>query len=248
MLLPSPLSLLPLLSLLATPSHQQSHHPQPRDLDPPFQIATAPNPSPTTSPSPLISLITRLPPCLLPCYALVAQRPPLSCDPSDLGCVCRRRGTPNSSSNNLATLSLGIAECLMVGLQAGPAGGQGQGMFAANATSTSTTSTASEEDQDGEDEDEEEEEALTCTLDDLDDLAELAGEICGMVGAGGVGRGEMEEAGGVVRGMMERAGVGLGLGPGKGEGGLGVSGGGGRAVMGGRGALVVVVGYGVLFL
>lgn len=213
---------------------------------PTFQIATAPNapnaantspsPFPLPSSSPLITLITRLPPCILPCYALVAQHPPLSCDPSDLGCVCQRR-TLNNNNNNLATLSLGIAECLMVGLQTGPAG---QGLFSGNATSTSTTTT-----DDDEDEHDEEEEVLTCTLDDLDDLAELAGEICGLVGAGGVGQGEMEEAGGVVRGMMGRAGVRLGLG--KGEGRQGVSGG-ARGVMGGRGALVVVVGYGVLFL
>lgn len=241
-----PLPLLVLLPLLPLATAQT----------PPFQIATAPNPpnispSPTPSPnSPLITLITRLPPCILPCYALVAQRPPLACDPSDLGCVCQRRGTPNTSNantstnnNNLATLSLGIAECLMVGLQARPAG---QGVFGGNATSTTATTTAGAEEEDEEGEDEEEE-VLTCTLDDLDDLAELAGEICGMVGAGGVGREEMEEAGGVVRGMMERAGVGLGLGPGKGEGGLEVSEG-ARGVMGRRGALVVVVGYGVLFL
>lgn len=242
---PLPLPLLPLLLPLLPLATAQT---------PPFQIATAPNapnisPSPTPSNSPLITLITRLPPCILPCYALVAQRPPLSCDPSDLGCVCQRRGTPSTSNantstnNNLATLSLGIAECLMVGLQA-PAGGQG-GIFGGNDTANATAEDVdNEEDEEGEDE---EEEALTCTLDDLDDLAELAGEICGMVGAGGVRSGEMEEAGRVVRGMMEGAGVSLGLGPGKGEGGLEVSEG-ARGVMGGRGALAVVVGYGVLFL
>ncbi|KAK1831039.1 hypothetical protein QBC39DRAFT_372349 [Podospora conica] len=193
---------------------------------PPFQIATAPNPSPTSpSSSPLVSLVSRLPQCLIPCYALVAQRPPLACDPSDLECVCRR----SSASNNLATLSLGIADCLMVGLQAG-----GEGLFAGNATGTGADE---EEDKDGV-------EILGCALEDMDDLAELAGEICGMVGAGGVGRGEMEEAAGVIRGMMARAGVSGGLPAGEG---LGVSGG-GRGIGPGVGALVVVVGYGVVFL
>lgn len=137
-------------------------------------------PATSTSPSSLPSLLSLLPTCALPCFAQAART--INCSPSDLTCLCR------ANTNNAAALRLNVGTCL-----------GGTSVFTGGDNPPPTTN----DEGDGNEEQREE----GCELDQLEELGDLAGRICDVVGDSRTTVGELEEGMGVIEEALARTSV-----------------------------------------